>query len=186
MLTDPNPDDPLVPEIAHVYKTDRTRYDATAREWTRKYAIWSHRRHFNDRSLRPISVFSQWPFVHFNIFSRRNDTPLDQIECSPGVPWWFGTDSSELWSLRVLCFFCPPFCVLLICMVCCKVHYRRDIFHIEPSTNQILYDQLFLYRHSCVHSFDSHAKSLLHVDDAGAVCSSDDDGDDWCLVEASI
>ena len=39
MLTDPNPDDPLVPEIAHVYKTDRPRYEATAREWTRKYAI---------------------------------------------------------------------------------------------------------------------------------------------------
>jgi ubiquitin-conjugating enzyme E2 D/E len=41
MLTDPNPDDPLVPEIAHVYKTDRPRYESTAREWTRKYAIWS-------------------------------------------------------------------------------------------------------------------------------------------------
>ena len=39
MLTDPNPDDPLVPEIAHVYKTDRSRYESTAREWTRKYAI---------------------------------------------------------------------------------------------------------------------------------------------------
>ncbi|RSH95328.1 Ubiquitin-conjugating enzyme E2 4 [Saitozyma podzolica] len=38
MLTDPNPDDPLVPEIAHTYKTDRARYEATAREWTRKYA----------------------------------------------------------------------------------------------------------------------------------------------------
>ncbi|OMJ30401.1 Ubiquitin-conjugating enzyme E2-16 kDa [Smittium culicis] len=38
MLTDPNPDDPLVPEIAHIYKTDRERYEATAREWTRKYA----------------------------------------------------------------------------------------------------------------------------------------------------
>lgn len=36
MLTDPNPDDPLVPEIAHLYKTDRSRYEATAREWTRK------------------------------------------------------------------------------------------------------------------------------------------------------
>jgi ubiquitin-conjugating enzyme E2 D/E len=36
LLTDPNPDDPLVPEIAHVYKTDRARYEATAREWTRK------------------------------------------------------------------------------------------------------------------------------------------------------
>ncbi|GBB85276.1 hypothetical protein RclHR1_11830007 [Rhizophagus clarus] len=37
-LNDPCPDDPLVPEVAHVYKTDRTRYEATAREWTRKYA----------------------------------------------------------------------------------------------------------------------------------------------------
>ncbi|KAL5523016.1 UBC4_2 [Sanghuangporus sanghuang] len=36
MLTDPNPDDPLVPDIAHLYKTDRARYEATAREWTRK------------------------------------------------------------------------------------------------------------------------------------------------------
>lgn len=39
MLTDPNPDDPLVPEIAHKYKTDRAEYEQTAREWTRKYAI---------------------------------------------------------------------------------------------------------------------------------------------------
>eukprot|EP00890_Picochlorum_soloecismus_P001459 jgi/Picsp_1/2313/NSC_05776-R1_ubiquitin-conjugating enzyme len=39
LLTDPNPDDPLVPEIAHIYKTDRSRYEETAREWTRKYAM---------------------------------------------------------------------------------------------------------------------------------------------------
>ena len=39
LLTDPNPDDPLVPEIAHIYKTDRQRYEETAREWTRKYAM---------------------------------------------------------------------------------------------------------------------------------------------------
>ncbi|PVU89720.1 hypothetical protein BB561_005187 [Smittium simulii] len=38
MLTDPNPDDPLVPEIAHIYKTDRETYESTAREWTRKFA----------------------------------------------------------------------------------------------------------------------------------------------------
>ncbi|KAL0370863.1 UNVERIFIED_CONTAM: Ubiquitin-conjugating enzyme E2, partial [Sesamum angustifolium] len=30
LLTDPNPDDPLVPEIAHMYKTDRAKYEATA------------------------------------------------------------------------------------------------------------------------------------------------------------
>jgi len=38
LLTDPNPDDPLVPEIAQVFKTDKTRYENTAREWTRRYA----------------------------------------------------------------------------------------------------------------------------------------------------
>jgi ubiquitin-conjugating enzyme E2 D/E len=38
LLTDPNPEDPLVPEIANLYKTDRSRYESTAREWTRKYA----------------------------------------------------------------------------------------------------------------------------------------------------
>eukprot|EP00802_Teleaulax_amphioxeia_P016905 Tamp_17042.p5 GENE.Tamp_17042~~Tamp_17042.p5 ORF type:complete len:138 (+),score=23.82 Tamp_17042:728-1141(+) len=39
LLTDPNPDDPLVPEIAQIYKTDREKYVTTAKEWTRKYAM---------------------------------------------------------------------------------------------------------------------------------------------------
>jgi len=39
LLTDANPDDPLVPEIAQIYKTDKAKYEATAREWTRKYAM---------------------------------------------------------------------------------------------------------------------------------------------------
>lgn len=38
LLTDPNPDDPLVGEIAHLYKTNREKHDETAREWTLKYA----------------------------------------------------------------------------------------------------------------------------------------------------
>ncbi|KAJ3615844.1 hypothetical protein Zmor_012254 [Zophobas morio] len=39
LFDDANPDDPLVPEIANIYKTDRKRYESTAREWTRKYAM---------------------------------------------------------------------------------------------------------------------------------------------------
>lgn len=39
LLTDPNPDDPLVPEIAHIYKSQRSRYEETARAWTQKYAM---------------------------------------------------------------------------------------------------------------------------------------------------
>ncbi|UYV72690.1 eff [Cordylochernes scorpioides] len=39
MLCDPNPDDPLVPEVATLYKKDRSKYNANATEWTRKYAM---------------------------------------------------------------------------------------------------------------------------------------------------
>jgi hypothetical protein len=53
MLTDPNPDDPLVPDIAHLYKTDRARYEATAREWSRKYVILC----FLSESLIPSCSF---------------------------------------------------------------------------------------------------------------------------------
>jgi len=38
LLCDPNPDDPLVPEIAHLYKANRAEYEMTARAWTEKYA----------------------------------------------------------------------------------------------------------------------------------------------------
>ncbi|KAG1360913.1 putative plant SNARE 12 [Cocos nucifera] len=38
LLTDPNPDDPLAPEIAYVYKNHRSRYEETARAWTQKHA----------------------------------------------------------------------------------------------------------------------------------------------------
>ena len=38
LLTDPNPDDPFVPEIAHLYKENRVKYEETARNWTLMYA----------------------------------------------------------------------------------------------------------------------------------------------------
>lgn len=38
MFTDPNPDDPLVPDIANQYKSDRAEYERIAREWTQLYA----------------------------------------------------------------------------------------------------------------------------------------------------
>lgn len=53
LLCDPNPDDPLVPEIARLYKTDRTKYNELAKEWTKKYAMW---RHFFISSHRDITL----------------------------------------------------------------------------------------------------------------------------------
>jgi ubiquitin-conjugating enzyme E2 D/E len=38
LLTDANPNDPLMPEIADIYRKNRGIYDATAREWTAQYA----------------------------------------------------------------------------------------------------------------------------------------------------
>lgn len=38
LLTDPNPNDPLSPEVAYVYKTDKKLFEQTAQEWTTKYA----------------------------------------------------------------------------------------------------------------------------------------------------
>jgi len=39
LLTDPNPNDPLVPDIAKQLKTNKALHDRTAREWVRKYAM---------------------------------------------------------------------------------------------------------------------------------------------------
>merc|ERR1712232_1297589 len=38
LLNAPNPDDPLVAEIAQIYNSNRALYEHNAREWTRKYA----------------------------------------------------------------------------------------------------------------------------------------------------
>ncbi len=38
LLTDPNPKDPLVPEIADIYERDRAKFNATASAWTAQYA----------------------------------------------------------------------------------------------------------------------------------------------------
>lgn len=38
LLTDPNPDDPFVPEIANLYKRDRATYEIEAKAWTLRHA----------------------------------------------------------------------------------------------------------------------------------------------------
>ena len=38
LLTDPNPDDPLVPEAANLFKKNKKKYEQIATEWTIKYA----------------------------------------------------------------------------------------------------------------------------------------------------
>jgi ubiquitin-conjugating enzyme E2 D/E len=38
LLSDPNPNDPLAPEIANIYKTNKEEFNRIAREYTVKYA----------------------------------------------------------------------------------------------------------------------------------------------------
>ncbi len=39
LLTDPNPDDPFMPQIANQYKSNRAAYEEEAQRWTLMYAI---------------------------------------------------------------------------------------------------------------------------------------------------
>ncbi|XP_060082248.1 uncharacterized protein LOC132561577 [Ylistrum balloti] len=39
LLSDPNPNHPLMPDLAQLYVTNRTQYDANARQWTKEYAM---------------------------------------------------------------------------------------------------------------------------------------------------
>jgi ubiquitin-conjugating enzyme E2 D/E len=39
LLTDPNPKDPLCPDIANQYIQDKGSYEETAREWTQRFAM---------------------------------------------------------------------------------------------------------------------------------------------------
>ena len=67
LLTDANPDDPLVPEIAHIYKTDKPKYEATAREWTRKYAMWAFEGP-NGLTWKNVSLLlNSWSPTHLNL-----------------------------------------------------------------------------------------------------------------------
>ena len=38
LFVEPNVNDPLEPEIANIFTTDRAKFDETAREWTKKFA----------------------------------------------------------------------------------------------------------------------------------------------------
>ena len=37
LFTDPNPDDPLSPDVAHVYKTNKKQFERIAKDWTQKF-----------------------------------------------------------------------------------------------------------------------------------------------------
>ena len=39
LLNEPNPEDPLVPALAKLYKEDKRRYEKTAKEWNNAYAF---------------------------------------------------------------------------------------------------------------------------------------------------
>jgi ubiquitin-conjugating enzyme E2 D/E len=39
LLCDPNPDDPLVPDIALLFKNDLKKYNEKAKEWTKNFAM---------------------------------------------------------------------------------------------------------------------------------------------------
>ncbi|KAK8560896.1 hypothetical protein V6N13_026331 [Hibiscus sabdariffa] len=62
LLTDPNPDDPLVPEIAHMYKTDKNKYETTARSWTQNLAHGQQSLNYGLDSRKKTQENIEWVF----------------------------------------------------------------------------------------------------------------------------
>ncbi|MEQ2295242.1 Ubiquitin-conjugating enzyme E2 2 [Ameca splendens] len=86
LLCDPNPDDPLVPEIARIYKTDPVRYNKTAQDWTQKYAIqelqpWSGRWPGCRSRTGPARSFMHTRAVSLSIIRLRS--PVFALESDP-------------------------------------------------------------------------------------------------------
>ncbi|KAJ7219048.1 ubiquitin-conjugating enzyme/RWD-like protein [Mycena pura] len=75
LLTDPNPNDPLVPNIAMQYKRNRKLYDSTARQWTELYA-----------RPKPTPQPSRVPAVKSKVRSTNEATVADSGPSSRGSP----------------------------------------------------------------------------------------------------
>ena len=48
LLQEPNPDDPLMPEITNMYVSSRSRFDVQAKTWTERYAVESEKTTVSD------------------------------------------------------------------------------------------------------------------------------------------
>ena len=106
LLTDPNPDDPLVPEIAQTYKANRVRYEETAREWTRKYAQW----------FGVVKTYMEWLLGSHTIF---------RTSCSfrPLIPTHF----PSLWVSRLYSFLFDDIAIRCFCFGSGCLVYRTRL-----------------------------------------------------------
>ena len=55
LMNDPNPDDPLVPEIAELYKNNRVQFNTNAKQHTLKYAKSTIQKNSSNNSVNSIS-----------------------------------------------------------------------------------------------------------------------------------
>lgn len=83
LLCDPNPDDPLVPEIARIYKTDTEKYNRIAREWTQKYAMWCWLDTFTNCLFSHVLDTVARPYFPICLLWRHKPSFLLKRECRP-------------------------------------------------------------------------------------------------------
>lgn len=83
LLCDPNPDDPLVPEIARIYKTDTEKYNRIAREWTQKYAMWCWLDTLTNCLFSHVLDTVARPYFSICLLWRHNPSFMLKQECRP-------------------------------------------------------------------------------------------------------
>ncbi|SCZ99863.1 BZ3501_MvSof-1269-A2-R1_Chr3-1g05693 [Microbotryum saponariae] len=76
LLADPNPHDPLMPEIAQRFLKDRKGHDKTAREWTSKL----HTFQGNHRKCTQAPRLTRTSYIHSSAEKHARPKPIETIE----------------------------------------------------------------------------------------------------------
>ena len=73
LMNDPNPDDPLVPEIAELYKNDPVQFNINAKQYTLKYAKSTNQNTYSSNSVNSNEESYQQNNIHNNNHNNHNN-----------------------------------------------------------------------------------------------------------------
>ncbi|MEQ2275218.1 hypothetical protein XENORESO_000318 [Xenotaenia resolanae] len=101
LLCDPNPDDPLVPEIARIYKTDSQKYVKMAKEWTQNAhdtTTEAHKPVRTDASMAQVVTPLSWGllWLFLGVPSALSSAVEQRLELSLNGKWRLSNSNGSL------------------------------------------------------------------------------------------
>lgn len=166
LLCDPNPDDPLVPEIAHTYKADREKYNKLARDWTQKYAMWECQGDQNTNENKETQLICNLR----QMSNRGEEKKLDNRPSLGGgsdTMRYSATWLSMCWAATMCC----PSWLVWICwagpdglLKHSHMEYRKTLHSpYRHSQTSNCYSCYCDYHYHCCYSYASSSLAMIHI-----------------------